>query len=230
MPCQTRYEERVDAHGTVTVRKTLESFSDFTTEVGAEGGLQGYTKVIDSNGGPLYSIDQEVIDQPGTDHWSVEIGNSTEPIETNIRYSGAFWQDWEREELKKWQIWKSNPADPLVAGWNPALLTEAGGGGTTSWAIQNIYEFWSRGITDYYEPKLTLKREIIEANPPSLDGLGLIQSAAIYPGNSNLGNRNFLYMGASGRQSGKWWMNTYEYVLSGAIGWDADLYGGEPGP
>jgi hypothetical protein len=229
MPCQTRYEERVDAHGTVTIRKTLESFSDFQVEVGAEAGLQGYTKVIDSNGGPLYTIDQEVIDQPGTSHWSVEIGNSTEPIETNIRYSQAFVEQWEQEELKKWQIWKSNPADPLVVGWNPGLLTESGGGGTTSWAVNEIYRFWKRGITDYYEPKLTLKREVVEEFPPSLLGIGLIQDASIYPGNDIPANRNFLYMGASGRQNGKWWMNTYEYTMSGPLGWDADLYGGQVG-
>jgi hypothetical protein len=229
MPCQTKYEERVDAHGVVTIRKTLESFSDFSTEDGVETGLQGYTKSLDSNGGPLYTIDQEVIDQPGTSHYSVEIGNSTEPIETNIRYSAAFLEDWEKEELKKWQIWKSNPADPLVVGWDPSTLTEPGVGGTTSWAVVELYDFWKKGVTDYYEPKLTLKMEVIEENPPSLAGLGLIQPASIYPGGEDLGGRNFLYMGASGRQSGKWWMNSYEYVLSGPLGWDPILYSGEVG-
>jgi hypothetical protein len=229
MACLSKLETRVDAHGVTTTRKLRESFSDFAPESNTADGLQGYTITQDSNGGPLYTVDEETIDSPGENHWSVEIGNSTEPIETNIRYSSAFNEDWQKEELKKWQIWKSNPGDPLVIGWDPSKITATGGGGTSSWAVNDLYNFWKQGITDYYEPKLTLKREIIETDPPNLDGLGLIQGASIYPGPANLGSRNFLYIGASGRQSGKWWMNTYEYVLSGPLGWNANLYSGTAG-
>lgn len=219
MPCQSKYEERVDAHGVVTIKKTLESFSDFAPDAGLEQGLQSYTKTVDSNAGPLYTIDQEVIDQGGTEHYSIEIGNSTEPIESHVRYSGAFVEVWQKQELKKWHQWKQDEKNPLLVGWLPNQ--------SPSWAVQEFYTLWSEGITDYYEPKITLKKEIIEANPPNLDGLGLMLPSSIYPGEDNLENRNFLFIGGSGRQSGKWWTNTYEYLLSGAKGWNSIVYGGQ---
>ena len=221
MPCEPRYEISTDAHGVQTRRLIRESFQDFEPNAEADSN----TKSREGPEGGKYTIVEEQILNAGTAHYSVEVGNSTEPIETNYRYSQAFNEDWEKEELRKWKIWKNNPSDTEVLNWSPKQLGAEGSGYTTSWAVVEFFNFWAQGITDYYEPKVTLKMEIIEETPPALNGIGLIQGAGIYPGGEDLGERNFLYIGASGRQQGKWWHNTYEYLLSGKRGWNADLYG-----
>jgi hypothetical protein len=191
-----------------------------------DGRISRKTEIADG----VVTVTDEVIEEGGEPHYSCEVSMGSEPIESHFRYSNEFNQEWQQAELIKWKTWKSNPNDPSLAStttndvyWTPFK--------STSWAVVEWGEFFTKGITDYLEPKVTLKFTKFEKTPPEISNIGLIGN----PGSIfEVGTKTWLFIGANGQQEtvpaegiAGWWKNTYEYLLSGRNGWNVKLYGSE---
>ena len=132
---------------------------------------------------------------------------SQEPIETHEMFKNIGGDDW-----KKWKIWKNDKNDPELVDWIPAG------------SMAKLIAFYERGVTDYLVPRAVVRVGRNEGGLPNLGRLGKITSPAGAP--SLPGGSNWLLVGVSGSlgDDGKWF-NIYEYLSSGASGWDREIYG-----
>ena len=219
---------------TKTIRYTYQSLEDFGTEV---ENMANQTYKI-SNGVYEYSGEDVYFwnnagggpgggGGTGETELSVSGASSIEPIENHPRFDFA--QE-DRDGWDAWNRWKANPQDPknlnLVINGQPVLTDNLGYFDPSKYDTNTIfgvlYEFYKRGTTQYYEPKVVVRLTRFENAPPPLEFVGKINTPPIDPG----GMVNYILNNAEGRYtpSTKLWQNTYEWVGS-RTGWNPGLYG-----
>ena len=227
--CNSREEQDTNFCNTIITKKVYQAFSNSEGDAPEENKDIRISRKVETADG-VTTVTDEWLATPGEPHYSCEVSMASEPIESHYRYSYAFEEQWQQQELIKWRTWKSNPNDPSLASatsgniyWTPFT--------STSWAVVEWGNFYKKGVTDYLEPKVTLKYTVLEMQPPNISNVGLIGN----PGDLfDVGTRNWLFIGANGQQEtvpssgiNGYWKNTSEYLLSGKNGWDPKLYGGE---
>jgi hypothetical protein len=141
--------------------------------------------------------------------YGIDISTTQEPVESH-----PYFKPLTKKQREDWAIWKQNPTNPILNGWDP--------GKDTSGEIVTLYLLWQKGITSYFSPRTVIKLTTLEDQAPSTTEVGIISSPG-YSGDT--GPVNFICTGLSGQQEGAKWRITREF-LSSARGsnWEAVLY------
>jgi hypothetical protein len=219
---------------TKTLRFTYQSLDSFGSEV---DGMANQTYKI-SNGVYEYSGEQVYFwnnsgggpgggGGTGETQLSVSGAATMEPIENHPAFNdivggNAAWDAWNR--------WKANPQDPknknLAASGFTVITDDLGYFDPSKYPeneyIGKLYSLYSRGIKEYYTPKVVVRLTRFENAAPPLEFVGKINTPPIDPG----GMTNYILNNAEGRYtpSTGLWENTYEWIGS-ASGWKTELYG-----
>lgn len=220
---------------TKTLRFTYQSLESFGSEVDA---MANQTYKI-SNGVYEYSGEQVYFwnnsgggpgggGGTGETQLSVSGAATVDPIESHPAFNDIpggndAWDAWNR--------WKANPQDPknknlTVSGFT-VLNDDLGyfdpSKYDASTVFGTLFKLYSRGIKEYYAPKVVVRLTRFENAAPPLELVGKINAPPIDPG----GMTNYLLNNAEGRYtpSTGLWENTYEWIGS-RVGWDTGLYGG----
>jgi len=160
---------------------------------------------------------------------SITSATSSDPIETHPKLIAGT----TTEDFTKLRMWEKDPNDPQLNKWTPALLPA---GTPQKW----IYDFQNKGVTEFLQPKITLKIKAIENAPPDLSSLGYVTTPP------NVGDINVVediglpegttwlmtgcegvakaMTGSGGDLEAVKFFNSYEYTASGPTGWDSFLY------
>jgi hypothetical protein len=216
-----------------TTTQTYESFDG----VGGEIDNMANRKVSHENG--VYRYSGETIEYfegtgstsaggggggEGGDIYFLEISTGSEPIETHPIFkpiSNDFW--------KLWEIWKTDKTSDLLKSEKIGALSIYATNGYwdpfnyTSEPISLLVEKFSKGVRDYLTPKVVSRYQT--SGPASnLGNVGKIDSPP-YSGGIG-GDRNWLFTGASSRWNvaTSTFETTYEWLASGPLKWDEDLY------
>ena len=141
--------------------------------------------------------------------YAIDISTTQEPVESH-----PYFQPLSTKQREDWAIWKQNPTNPILNGWDP--------GKDTNEEIVTLYLLWQKGITSYFAPRTVIKLTTLEDQAPSTTEVGIISSPG-YSGDT--GAVNFICIGLSGQEEGAKWRITREF-LSSARGsnWEAVLY------
>lgn len=206
----TAFEVSKDPTGLIIQKTTTESFD---AGVLPSSAARSWTQT--TTDGKTTTVEEVYASpSPWIVSYSIDVASLQAPIETHPKIR-AF--QIPTDEIEKWIIWKKNPTDGKLGTWTPAMSGNVG--------IQTLFAYYKEGVTDYMSPRATVKYTEISNSPPNILGVGYIQSADISPIPLPAGF-NFIFMGCSGQQEGTEgkWHNTYEYLGSGALGWDSFLY------
>jgi hypothetical protein len=141
--------------------------------------------------------------------YAIDISTTQEPVESH-----PYFQPLTQKQRRDWAMWKQNPTNPELNGWNPA--------DDTSEQLATLYALWTKGITNYFSPRTVIKLITLEDQAPSATEVGIISSPG-YSGDT--GPVNFICTGLSGQQEGAKWRVSREF-LSSARGsnWETVLY------
>ena len=141
--------------------------------------------------------------------YAIDISTTQEPVESH-----PYFQPLTQKQRRDWAMWKQNPTNPELNGWNPA--------DETGEEFSTLYVLWTKGVSNYFAPRTTIKHTTLEDEAPGTSEVGILSSPG-YPGDT--GDVNFILIGLSGQQEGIKWRITREY-LSSARGsnWEAVLY------
>lgn len=141
--------------------------------------------------------------------YNLDVSTTQEPVETHPYFSSL------PEKFKTdWALWKQNPTNPALNGWNPA--DETGEKEST------LYALWKKGISNYLSPRIVVKHVTLEDDAPNASDVGIISSPG-YPGNA--GPVNFILTGLSAQQEGNKWRVSREYLGSArGSNWEPVLY------
>lgn len=167
----------------------------------------------------VYTLVEEVILQQGDPQFSFDGSIGTEPLETHPLFNGGTY-DISEEIKKKWAVYKKNPADTFLAGWNPATETNAN--------FVKFYDYIKKGVESYYVGRVTARVTVLESGAPDMRQLGGID---VWGGGWPSGfqppsGANFLLSGVRSQQEGDFFRTTYEYQSAPAgAAWDIVLYG-----
>ena len=209
MATETTIERQRDLSGMITKTTTTESFASIDDPAGG-GDLRGW-RISHTDG--KYTLTTETYESTGdVVVYAGDASTSSEAIETHPSLD-----DLTKDQRDKWLRWKQNPNDPTLNGFDPATDTDP--------LIQKLFGWYSKGVTTYLAPRITVKHTTVEDNPPSLDIIGNITSSAGgYQGST--GNRDFLITSVSFQQEGAKYRTTVEYLASQkGKTWDPTLYG-----
>jgi hypothetical protein len=191
-----------DPSGLVTRTVTLKSFSD-------EDPSQDCRAYSKSHQDGVYTIKEEYYDDTSITVYSGDVSCSTEPIESHPEFGGLT-----EKQRRDWALWKQNPNDPLLNGWDPQTDENQN--------IVTLYNWYiGRNIQTYFAPRCVVKVSTIEESFPNLAGVGKIsdpQETGNWPG-------NFILTGVSFQEEGSKYRVTREYLGSVAgLSWDIDVY------
>jgi hypothetical protein len=158
------------------------------------------------------------------DIYSLEISTGAEPLETHPIFKPIGNEFW-----KLWEIWKTDKTSDLlkpekIGGlsiyvtngyWDPFTYT--------SNPIKLLVDKWATGVRDYLTPKV-VSRYQTSGPAVNLLNVGKIDSPPYTGGIA--GTRNWLFTGASSRWNvaTSTFETTYEWMASGPLKWDEDLY------
>lgn len=191
-----------DPSGLVTRTRTLRSFED--EDPAAE--CRAYSK---SHQDGVYTLKEEYYDDTSIVVYNGDVSCSTEPIESHPHFESLT-----TKQRRDWALWKQNPNDPLLNGWDPETDTNP--------AIATLYSWYiGRNIQTYFAPRCVIKVATIEDDMPSVAGIGQISS----PGSGNDWPGNFILSGVSFQQEGSKYRVTREFLgsVAGAV-WDPEVY------
>lgn len=141
--------------------------------------------------------------------YAIDISTTQEPVESHPYFTPLT-----QKQRRDWAMWKQNPTNPELNGWNPA--------DETGEQFSTLYLLWTKGITNYFAPRTVIKHVTLEDSAPGTSEVGILSTPG-YPGDT--GPVNFILTGLSGQQEGTKWRITREY-LSSARGsnWENVLY------
>lgn len=200
---ETSVEYAGDISGQVLKTTTIESFGSIDAPSGSQlrSWKLGYTDGKQTLTKEEFDTFPEVV-------YSGDGSTSSEAIETHPSLQGLSATD-----RNNWLLWKQNPNDPTLNGWNPKDDTNP--------LIQKLYGWYSTGITTYLAPRVTIKHTTLEDQPPSLSLVGTIAD----PGGGFDFEGNFIVTGVSFQQEGQKWRVTVEYLGSQrGQNWDPTIY------
>lgn len=141
--------------------------------------------------------------------YAIDISTTQEPVESH-----PYFQPLSQKQKRDWAMWKQNPTNPELNGWNPA--------DETGEEFSTLYVLWTKGITNYFSPRTVIKLITLEDDAPSTTEVGIISSPG-YPGDT--GPVNFICTGLSGQQEGVKWRISREFLSSARnSNWEAVLY------
>jgi len=141
--------------------------------------------------------------------FSIDISTTQEPVESHPYFAPL-----SQKQRRDWASWKQNPNNPDLNGWNPA--------DETGEQFSTLYVLWTKGVTNYFSPRIVIKCTTLEDNEPNASEVGLISDPG-YGG--NCGPVNFILTGLSGQQEGNKWRVTREYLGSArGSNWENVLY------
>jgi hypothetical protein len=143
--------------------------------------------------------------------YALDVSTTQEPVESH-----PYFKEMTSKQRQDWAMWKQNPTNPELNGWNPADDEDG--------KIVTLFLLWQKGITNYFAPRIVIKCTTLEDSDPSASDVGRL-SATGYGGDT--GSVNFILTGLSGQQEGTKWRITREYLGSanGSV-WEAVLYSG----
>jgi len=202
MATETTIEYARDPSGLVTRTVTQQAFEDVQpSEI-----CRSYSKQ-QSDG--VFTIREEFYEDISIVVYNGDVSCSTEPIESHPHFSNLT-----TKQRRDWALWKQNPNDPLLNGWDPETDTDP-------W-ISTLYSWYiGKNIQTYFAPRCVIKVSTIEDEFPTVAGIGQISE----PGGGNDWPGNFLLTGVSFQQEGSKFRVTREFLgsVAGAV-WDAEVY------
>jgi len=201
----TKSETFTDSKGKTVTTETWEAFDGPPSVPG------GATNIRRTHTDGKHTLLVDIPDSNAREgeSYTVEGSMSQEPIETHEKF-----KDIAADEWKKWNVWKNNPNDDSLAGWNPAEQESA---------IKELAALYEKGVTDYLVPRAVVRITQIERSSPRLSRLGKITPPPSAPTLHD--GANWMLTGASGnRQEDGTWSNSYEYMSSGPAGWNKEIY------
>jgi hypothetical protein len=143
--------------------------------------------------------------------YALDVSTTQEPVESH-----PYFKEMTSKQRSDWALWKQNPNNPDLNGWNPLDDTDG--------KMVTLFLLWQKGITNYFAPRIVIKCTTLEDADPSATDVGRT-SATGYGGDT--GSVDFILTGLSGQQEGNKWRITREYLGSanGSV-WEAVLYSG----
>lgn len=202
----TATEESCDLNGFITTVETSESFT--TISAPSPGGDLRTYRLSHTDGKFTLVKESWASTPPAT--YSCDGTTSSEAIESHYSL-----KDLTTKQRRDWAIWKQNPNDPILNGWDPSTDEDP--------LIEKLFKWYTAGVTTYLAPRVTVRLIQIEDDPPSLEEVGVIGD----PGAPFPYNGNFLCTGVSAQQEGGKWRTSREYLGSQqGSNWDTDLYSG----
>lgn len=201
MATETQIEVSKDPTGLVTRTTTKQAF------IWEDPSADCRSSRVTKSDGVVTIVEEFFDEMPPV--YAIDISTTQEPVETH-----PYFKPISSTLRKKWAMWKQNPTNPELKGWNPS--TETGE------EFSTLYVLWNKGVTNYFAPRTVIKHTTLENTAPSSNDVGILSETG-YPG--NLGPVNFILTGLSGQQEGAKWRITREY-LSSARGsnWENVLY------
>jgi hypothetical protein len=198
----TQVERSGDPTGLITETITTQDFA----ELEPSGSARSYR--ITQSDGVWTRVEESFAENPVV--YAVDVSTTQEPIESH-----PFFGTMTAKDRENWAIWKQNPNNPELNGWTPATSTDSN--------FVLLYDFWQKGITNYFAPRIVIKQTTLETEAPNVSLVGKL-SATGYPGDT--GSVDFILAGVSAQQEGTHFRMTREY-LGSAFGtvWNADIYG-----
>lgn len=198
----TQVERSADPTGLITETITTQDFAELTPS----GSARSYR--ITQADGVWTRVEESFAENPVV--YAVDVSTTQEPIESH-----PFFLSMTAKDRENWAIWKQNPNNPDLNGWTPATSTDSN--------FVLLYDFWQKGITNYFAPRIVIKQTTLETEAPTVSNVGKL-SATGYPGDT--GSVDFILAGVSAQQEGTNFRMTREY-LGSAFGtvWNADIYG-----
>jgi hypothetical protein len=206
MATTSRIEETRDPDGITITTTTRQDFADFAPT----SNVRSYRKTTEDG---VITIIEEMLENVGSARYLVDSSVTQEPLETHSYFASM------SDTLKtNWALWKKNPYDPALdpPGWKP------NDSGDTQ--LQTLYYFWKRDITSFLSPRIVVKYTVVESHAPFVHFVGKIADHGLDLGTLPFSDMSFICTGANGQQQGEYWTNTYEYMGSGAGGWDTNIY------
>jgi hypothetical protein len=199
----TQVERSADPTGLVTETITTQDFA----ELEPSGAARSY-KITQADG-VWTRVEESFTTNPAV--YAIDVSTTQEPIESH-----PFFASMTAHDREAWALWKQNPNNPELNGWNPATSEDQN--------FQQLYDFWQKGITNYFAPRIVIKETNVEDSAPDVSGVGHVSDTG-YTGAT--GSVNFILAGVSGQQEGTKYRVTREF-LGSAINtvWNEDLYGG----
>jgi hypothetical protein len=157
--------------------------------------------------GVVTVVEENFDDMPAV--YALDVSTTQEPVESHPYFAPL-----SQKNRQDWAIWKQNPNNPDLNGWTPADET-----GTE---FSTLYALWTKGITNYFAPRIVIKVTTLEDTEPNASEVGIISDPG-YGG--NVGPVNFILTGLSGQQEGLKWRVTREFLGSArGSNWEAVLY------
>lgn len=219
MKTLTRIETGKDARGNKYQTKTYQDFA----EIVPTAGVTSWTLTQEDGVYTLTETITEEVPDPGgggggagfPEIWSLDVSTISEPIETNPYFKNGM----SLSEMSWWARWK--------AGMDAATGTPDGFPASSSNAVvQDLYQRFNRGETDYLTPRVIVKFQKVYSVPPLLNGVGSA-TADISGSPFNFPNNvNFLMTGATAVREGGTYRVTMEWLTSKPGKWDTLIYGG----
>lgn len=203
----TATESSGDMTGLVLKTETTEAFTEISAPT-VSGDIRSYR--LSHTDGKYTLVTEKWESTPGS-IYSGEGNTSSEAIETHPKLAGL--TDKQRND---WTLWKQNPNDPLLNGWDPSKDSSA--------LVKALYKWYIKGVTTYLAPKVTVRLTTFDETPPSFNEVGKIG----VPGGGFDFDGNYLLTGITFSKEGAKWRILREYLGSqqGAT-WDPVLYGNQ---
>lgn len=198
---ETQVEVSKDPTGLITRTETKQGFA------WADPAADCRSYRITQTDGVVTVVEEFFDDMPPV--YSLDISTTQEPVESH-----PYFKELTTKQRQDWALWKQNPNNPDLNGWNPAEDTDG--------KIVTLFLLWQKGITSYFAPRLVIKHTTLEDSAPSAAQVGSISNTG-YSGDT--GPVNFILTGLSGQQEGTKWRVTREYLGSArGSNWDTVLY------
>lgn len=217
MSTLTRVETGRDARGNLYQTKVWKGFTELTPSSSATS----YTLTQEDGVYTLSETFTENVPDPGgggatyPDIWSLDVSTITEPIETADYFKNGM----AGSAMAQWSAWK--------LGREPGPNTYVSGfpASSDNPVVQQIYERFNRGETDYLSPRVVVKLQRVYLVPPDLGGTGYAFSTIAGCPFTFGSDVNFLLTGATAVTEGNLYRVTKEWLVSKSGKWDSLIYG-----
>ena len=198
--------------GAVIARRVTQAFDP--DELIPDAAAKSWVKST-SDTGVATLIEELWVPTESITAYSIHGSLTSEPIETHPKMVTLLASA--TEELTKWRLWLKDSKDPKLGGWDPRTATTEG--------VQRLFYYWQRGTNSYLKPRVSIKKQYINATP-SISNNGKISS----PGVSLTGIPNWLQSGAEAELVGSMWRISGDYLGGAGSGWNNFLYGDAASP
>ena len=202
MPTEVQIEEAKDPTGLVTRTTTKSSLAGWFDP---SPDCRSYR--VTQNDSQVTVVEEFFDEMPPV--YALDVSTTQEPVESH-----PYFKELASKQRQDWALWKQNPNNPDLNGWNPAEDTDG--------KIVTLFLLWQKGITNYFAPRIVIKCTTLEDTEPDANDVGHTSNTG-YGGNT--GDVNFILLGLSGQQEGSKWRVTREYLGSaqGSV-WEPVLY------